>query len=105
MASGSYQVEISPDRSVREIVPLIIVLLWYAMIITFRYALKSVVPDNRHIRDTAKNLNEARYMQRVELRRIQRAERKRMAAELRLARKHSGTRYPPKWVALFDDPN
>jgi len=103
MISGSYVVEISPNRSVREIIPLIIVLLWYLMIITFRSALKLVVPDNKHLLDTKKNLNEARYMQRIELRKYYKLARRKRRKEIRIKREHAGTRYPRKWVALFDE--
>lgn len=103
LLEGSYRVEISPDRSVREVVPLVIVLIWYAMIITFRYALKMVVPDNKHMLDTMKNLKEARYMQRIELRRYQRNARRKLRLAVRVHREHTGSRYPVNWIALFDD--
>lgn len=103
LAAGTYEVTISPDRSVREVVPLIIVLLWYAMIITFRYALKMVVPDNKHLLDTMKNLKEARYMQRIELRKYQRETRKQLRKIVKVRLERSGTRYPVRWVALFDE--
>ena len=103
LVSGSYTVEISPDRSVREIIPLIIVLLWYSMVITFRYALKLVVPDNRHILDTMKNVKESQYMQRIELRRFNKESRRRLRRQIRIDAEQSGTRYPRTWVALFDD--
>jgi len=103
MIAGSYRVEISPDRSVREIFPLLIVVLWYTMIITFRYALKLVVPDNRHMLDTMKNLKESRYMQRIELRKFQKASRKQQRKLIRIELEQSGVRYPSAWVALFDD--
>jgi len=101
--TGSYQVEISPNRSVREIIPLIIVLLWYLMIITFRSALKLVVPDNKHLINTRKNLTEARYMERIELQKYYKLSRRKRRKEIRIKREHAGTRYPIKWVALFDE--
>ena len=103
LVSGPYRVEISPDRSVREIIPLLIVLLWYTMIITFRYALKLVVPDNRHLLDTMKNVKEARYMQRIELRKFHKESRKLQRRQIRYERERSGVRYPVRWIALFDD--
>ena len=105
MVSGTYRVEISPDRNVREIVPLVIVLLWYTMIITFRYALKMVVPDNKHLIDTMKNLKESEYMQRIELRKFHKASRRQRRRMIKIKREHAGTRYPQKWVALFDENN
>jgi len=103
MITGSYRVEISPDRNVREIIPLIIVLLWYTMIITFRYALKLVVPDNRHILDTMKNVKESQYMQKIELRKFNKEARKQLKRQIRIDAEQAGTRYPRKWVALFDE--
>lgn len=103
MISGSYRVEISPDRSVREIIPLIIVLLWYTMIITFRYALKLVVPDNKHLLDTMKNVKEARYMQKIELRKFNKESRKHKKRQVKIERERAGVRYPRKWVTLFDE--
>jgi uncharacterized membrane protein len=103
LASGSYRVEISPDRSVREIVPLIIVLLWYTMIVTFRYALKLVVPDNKHLLDTMKNVKEANYMQKIELRTYHKESARHMKRQIKIEREQAGIRYPRKWIALFDD--
>ena len=75
------------------------------MIITFRYALKLVVPDNKHLLDTMKNVKESRYMQRIELRKFNKESRRRMKKQLRIDREKAGTRYPRKWIALFDEEN
>jgi magnesium-transporting ATPase (P-type) len=99
MVLGTYQVEISGDRSVREIIPLIIIILWYTMIITFRYALKRVVPDNRHLINTEKNLVEARYLEHIEHEKYQ----NRLKKEAKRIIDESGTLYPFKWVTLFDE--
>lgn len=101
--SGSYLVEISPDRSVREIFPLIIVLIWYSMIITFRYALKMVVPVNRHLINTEKNLNESRYMEKVELRDLKKRVRLKSRRVLAFSSNSQGDTYPIEWVELFDE--
>lgn len=101
--SGSYMVEISPDRSVREIFPLIIVLIWYSMIITFRYALKMVVPVNRHLINTEKNLNESRYMEKVELRELKKRVRLKNRRILSFSATSQGDTYPIEWVELFDE--
>ena len=101
--SGSYLVEISPDRSVREIFPLIIVLIWYAMIITFRYALKMVVPVNRHLINTEKNVKEARYMEKVELRSLTKRIRMRKKRVAFAFANTQGEIYPIEWVELFDE--
>ena len=101
--SGSYQIKISPDRSVREIVPLIIVLLWYTMIIAFRYALKAVVPVNQHLIDTQKNLHESRYLERVERRALRKKTENLIDRAYRTTQNQTGTLYPPEWVAGFDE--
>jgi hypothetical protein len=101
--SGSYSVEISPDRSVREVFPLIIVLIWYAMIITFRFALKMVVPVNRHLINTEKNLKESRYMQEVELRNLKKRIRMKTKQSLALLAYPQGDTYPIEWIELFDE--
>jgi len=101
--SGSYLVEISPDRSVREVFPLIIVLIWYAMIITFRYALKMVVPVNRHLINTEKNVKEARYMEKVELRSLTKRIRLRKKRVAVAFTNTQGDIYPIEWVELFDE--
>ncbi|MDD2404895.1 MAG: hypothetical protein PHU24_00400 [Sphaerochaetaceae bacterium] len=103
IATDTYRVTISPDRSVREIVPLIIVLLWYTMIIVFRYALKSVVPVNQQLIDTKKNLYESRYMEKVELKRMRRKAKRQLDAVTSSSRQESGTLYPLEWVARFDE--
>jgi len=101
--SGSYLIEISPDRSVREILPLIIVLIWYAMIITFRYALKMVVPVNRHLINTAKNLKESRYMEKIEFRNLKkRVRKKNRRTSTGFANTH-GDMYSIEWIELFDE--
>jgi len=101
--TGSYLVEISPDRSIREIIPLIIVLIWYSMIITFRYALKMVVPVNRHLINTEKNLKESRYMEKVELRDLRKRVRQKTRRVLVLSSNTQGDTYPIEWVELFDE--
>ena len=103
IATDTYRVTISPDRSVREIVPLIIVLLWYTMIIVFRYALKSVVPVNQQLIDTKKNLYESRYMEKVELKRMRRKVKRQLDAVTSSSRQESGTLYPLEWVERFDE--
>ena len=103
IATDTYRVTISPDRSVREIVPLIIVLLWYTMIIVFRYALKSVVPVNQQLIDTKKNLYESRYMEKVELKRMRRKAKRQLDAVTSSSRQESGTLYPLEWVERFDE--
>jgi len=103
MVQGTYQVVISPDRSVREIVPLIIVLLWYTMIIAFRYALKAVVKENKHAINTRKNLHESRIMEKVELKALKRRSAHQLKAALRKAEDERGSMYPPEWAAAFDE--
>jgi len=99
----SYQVTISPDRSVREIVPLIIVLLWYTMILSFRYALKLVIPDNTYLENKKKNLDEAQYIQKKERQKYLIQQMKRNKKKIDITQEVSGTTYPIKWVTLYDE--
>ena len=103
MIDGSYQVSISPDRSVREVVPLIIVLLWYTMILSFRYALKLVIPDNTYFENKKKNLDEAQYIQKKERQKYLIEQMKRNKKKIDISREVAGTTYPIKWVTLYDE--
>lgn len=98
---GGYLVQISPDNSVREIIPLIIVLLWYIMIITFRYALKLLVVDNKYLTNTEKNLHEARYNQLLEIRSLKAKRQKQQDQEHKSHIEKSGNSYPSTWLSLY----
>ena len=49
-------------------IPFILAFLWYMMIITFHYALKIAIPENKFISDSRKNRNEAIWNEKYEMR-------------------------------------
>ena len=49
-----------------DINPVLLSVLWYAMVIVFYYALKLAIPENKYISDSRKNLSEALYMEKYE---------------------------------------
>ena len=100
--SGSYMVEISPDRSVREVFPLIIVILWYFMILTLHYALKQVVKDNTYITNKQKNLDESRYIEQKEYHKYQIHKLALKRLQVDIESQVSGDTYPIKWVTFYD---
>ncbi len=100
--SGSYQVRLGPYRSVREIVPLIILFLWYMMIIIWRYALKQVISENKQLLQTKKNVQEAHYIEQLEVRNYEKKRKKKERAALRLYQEQGGNRYPLSWLNLMD---
>ena len=103
LSNGGDLVRISPDRSIAEVIPLIIVILWYLMVMIFHLTLKYVMPVNRHLSYTRKNLHETRYIERVETKMMKRSIRRRTRLALREIRNPKGSFYPLDWVALFDE--
>ncbi len=101
--SGSYQVSISPDRSVREIFPLAIVILWYFMILTLHYALKQVVKDNSYLSNKQKNLDESRYIEKKEFYAYQIRQLSLKKRQVDIEQQTSGDLYPIKWVTYYDE--
>ena len=102
LLSGSYMVQISPDRSVREIFPLIIVLLWYFMIITLYFSLKQVVKDNTYISNKKKNLDESRYIEQKEYQKYVIKQLTLRKTQVNIEKQTSGSSYPIKWVTFYD---
>ncbi len=102
LLSGSYMVQISPDRSVKEIFPLIIVLLWYFMIITLYFSLKQVVKDNSYISHKKKNLDESRYIEQKEYQKYVIKQLTLRKTQVNIEKQTSGSSYPIKWVTFYD---
>lgn len=100
--SGSYMVQISPDRSVREVFPLVIVILWYFMILTLHYALKQVVKDNTYLSHKQKNLDESRYIEKKEFHAYQARRLALKKLQVDIEQQTSGDLYPIKWVTFYD---
>jgi hypothetical protein len=93
---------LSFDRSITILIPLIIVFLWYMMIVVFRYALKLVVPDNKYMEETMRNLREARYLQKLEYRKYMKSLNTLRKRDF-IVDESSGNLYPIEWVMAFDD--
>lgn len=55
-----------------SILPVMLALFWYALIIIFHYTLKLAIPENKYINDSKKNLKEAQYLEKFEIRRNKR---------------------------------
>lgn len=100
--TGSYLVEISPDKSVREIFPLVIVILWYFMILSLHYALKQVVKDNKYLTHKQKNLDESRYIEQKEYQKYLIKQLKLKKFQVDIDKQTSGNTYPIKWVTYYD---
>lgn len=86
-----------------DLQPLLLSLLWYAMIVTFHYALKKTIRANYHHEQVKKNLHEARYQMSVESVTHQRKEQRRKHyftnAPARTPRLQA---YSSEWTDLFD---
>ncbi|MFA7371695.1 MAG: hypothetical protein WCY78_07250 [Sphaerochaetaceae bacterium] len=90
-------------RSIDEIFPLIIAFLWFLLVVTMRAALRIAVPANKHLIDTKKSLEEARYINEIELRKYRQEVRRLRRQATRVRREQMGTIYPLEWVALYDE--
>ncbi len=94
----------SPDEvlmSFRSFAPFLISVLWYLMIITFHYALRYKVKENRFLSDGKKNLKEAEYLEKVERRKMKREEKER-----KIRRTGKSVNAPDddgSWSDLFSD--
>ena len=83
--------------------PLLLSLFWYAMIVTFYFALKKTVKVNYNHEQVRKNLHEARYQMKTERINHERKERRRKAYYGNTpARKPVLQAYSNEWVDLFD---
>ncbi|MGE4453932.1 MAG: hypothetical protein AB7D92_05310 [Sphaerochaeta sp.] len=64
VASGTIIVEL--PYSFLDMQPLLLSLFWYAMIVTFHYALKKTIRVNHYEEQVRKNLHEVRYQMQVD---------------------------------------
>ncbi len=99
---GGYRVSISPDTSVREVVPLIIVLLWGAMLIIYNSVLSILMPKHTFIEQRRKNLDEARYIQQKEYKRFRIRQFKKSMKQVSISQETGGDSYPVKWITYYD---
>jgi len=83
--------------------PLLLALFWYAMIVTFHYALKKTVKVNYNLEQVRKNLHEARYQMKAERITLERKQRRRKSYFGDApARKPVLQAYSSEWADLFD---
>ena len=83
--------------------PLLLALFWYAMIVTFHYALKKTVKVNYNLEQVRKNLHEARYQMKAERITLDRKQRRRKSyIGAAPARKPVLQPYSSEWTALLD---
>ena len=83
--------------------PLLLSLFWYAMIVTFHFALKKTIRINHYEEQVRKNLHEARYQMNVETKSHQKKEqRRRHYYSKNPAMKPQNSAYSSQWSDLFD---
>ena len=83
--------------------PLLLSLFWYAMIVTFHYALKKTVKVNYNLEQVRKNLHEARYQMRAERITLERKQRRQSSYYANTpARVPVLDAYSGEWTSLFD---
>lgn len=82
--------------------PLLLSLLWYAMIVTFHYALKKTIRVNLYTEQVKKNLHEARHLESGE--RLARERKGRRAKQRKRYRAKLAERgvYSEAWLDLYD---
>jgi len=86
-----------------DLQPLLLSLFWYAMIVTFHFALKKTIRVNHYEEQVRKNLFEARYQMAVEASVHQRKEtRRKQYYTNQPAVVPTMDAYSPTWTDLFD---
>ncbi len=86
-----------------DLQPLLLSLFWYAMIVTFHFALKKTVRINHYEEQVRKNLHEARYQMAVDTLIHQQKERRRKQYYTKQAAAvPSIDAYDQQWTELFD---
>ncbi len=86
-----------------DLQPLLLSLFWYAMIVTFHYALKKTIRVNHYEEQVRKNLHEARYQMGQEaMIQARKAERRKKYYTRQSATVVHLNAYSPSWTDLFD---
>ena len=86
-----------------DFLPLLLALFWYAMIVTFHFALKKTVKVNHNMEQVRKNLYEARYQMKTERSSLERKQRRQRSYYANTpARKPVLQAYSGEWTDLFD---
>jgi len=100
---ASNTARVSLPYSYLDLQPLLLSLFWYAMIVTFHYALKKTIRVNHYEEQVRKNLHEARYQMAVEMMIQGRKEKRRRQYYTKdPATKPIIDAYSASWTDLFD---
>jgi len=99
---GTYPVQISPDTSVREVIPLVIVMLWATLLIIHNFLLSILIPKKTFQEQRKRNLDEARYIQEKEYRRYRQNLLRDRMKQVSIAQETGGDRYPVQWITYYD---
>ena len=89
-------------RTLRNIAPLVIAVLYYISIITFHYALRFKIAENRFRVENRKNRTEALFIEKVEQRK-RKTERKKKEDNLGNKSREADIYEDKEWTDLFDD--
>lgn len=83
--------------------PVLLSLFWYAMIVTFHFALKKTIKVNYNLEQVRKNLHEARFQMRSERITLERKQKRQSSYYANTpARKPVLQAYSFQWTDLFD---
>ncbi|MGE4584086.1 MAG: hypothetical protein AB7C91_05505 [Sphaerochaeta sp.] len=86
-----------------DLQPLLLSLFWYAMIVTFHFALKKTIRVNHYEEQVRKNLHEARYqMEQEAMIQARKAKRRKQYYNRQPATVVRLNAYSPAWTDLFD---
>ncbi len=86
-----------------DLQPLLLSLFWYAMIVTFHFALKKTIRVNHYEEQVRKNLHEARYQMAVERMVNERKEKRRKQYYTKTPASEPALHaYSSSWTDLFD---
>ena len=64
---------IEEEITFMNLLPAFLSLFWYALVVIFHYTLKLAIPENKYINDSRKNMYEAQYLEKHEIRKNKRA--------------------------------
>lgn len=100
---ASHEGILTPSYTYLDLQPVLLSLFWYAMIVTFHFALKKTVKVNHYEEQVRKNLHEARYQMAVDTRtHALRLQRKKQRYLRQSAVVPALDAYGESWVELFD---
>ncbi len=100
---ASMEGSVSKAYTYMDFQPLLLSLFWYAMVVTFHYALKKTVKVNYNLEQVRKNLHEARYQMKAERINLERKQKRQRSYYANTpAIKPVLQAYSGEWTDLFD---